>query len=102
MDDTPISIDEARNLRFLRRLVTVLTATMILGLLTITVLLVIRLSTPPTTFQLPDAITLPNGSRATAFTQGSDWYAVVTDGDEILIFDNGTNTLRQTIQITSK
>ncbi len=73
---------------------------MILGLLTIVVLLVIRLSTGSTTVQVPDAITLPDGIRATAFTQGSDWYAIVTDGDEILIYDSGTNALRQTVTIT--
>lgn len=45
MDDTPSP--EPANLRFLRRLVTVLTAVMILGIAAVVGLLVLRLSTPP-------------------------------------------------------
>jgi hypothetical protein len=48
---------------------------------------------------LPDSITLPDGTRATAFTQGSDWYAVVTAQDQILIFDRATGALRQTVTL---
>lgn len=74
---------------------------MIIGLLTIVVLLVIRLGADTAIVQVPDTITLPTGVQATAFTQGPDWYAVVTDGGEILIFDAATNELRQTIDIES-
>lgn len=87
------------NLRFLRVLVTVLTATMILGLITIVALLVIRFSQPPS-LALPDAIALPEGTTAAAFTRGRDWYAVVTDDDRILIFDIATGALRQTVTVT--
>ncbi|WP_299621585.1 DUF6476 family protein [uncultured Tateyamaria sp.] len=90
---------EPANLRFLRRLVTVLTATMILGVLTVIVLLVIRLNAPAPTLALPEQITLPDGARASAFTMGPDWYAVITHDDEILIYDQVTGTLRQTILI---
>ena len=41
----------------------------------------------------------PDGSSAQAFTQGRGWYAVVTDADEILIFDQLTGELRQTVAI---
>ncbi|MEO0751304.1 MAG: DUF6476 family protein, partial [Pseudomonadota bacterium] len=34
-----------------------------------------------------------------AFTQGDDWYAVVTEDDQILIFDRDSGTLRQTITV---
>lgn len=81
-------------------MVTVLTATMILGVLTVIVLLVIRLNAPGTTFALPEQITLPDGTRASAFTMGPDWYAVVTDDDQILIYDQVTGTLRQTITLS--
>ncbi|MGI1663063.1 DUF6476 family protein [Palleronia sp. KMU-117] len=101
MDQPPIPEAEARNLRFLRLLVTVLTAVMILGLVTVVALLVIRLQAPaPETLPLPDSIALPDGARAQAFTQGRDWYAVVTAGDEILIFDRATGALRQRVEIT--
>ena len=96
---------EPANLRFLRRLVTVLTAVMIVGLLTIVALLVIRLAGPasaptPATLQLPASISLPEGHRALSFTQGPDWFAVVSDQNEIFIFDGETGDLRQQITIS--
>jgi hypothetical protein len=97
MSDAPEGY-EPKNLRFLRRLVTLLTATMIVGFLTVIVLLVIRLGQPGAP-PLPDRITLPGGATATAFTQGPDWYAVVTDTNEILIFDPASGDLRQRIEI---
>lgn len=87
------------NLTFLRRLVTVLTIIMIGGVVTVVALLVIRLNTDPAPLPLPDRVTLPDGGKATAFTVGPDWYAVVTDDTQILIFDQVTGTLRQTIAI---
>lgn len=98
MIDTPEPpIEEPANLKFLRVLVTILTATMIGGLCIIIALIVIRYrdqSAP-----LPSSITLPDGATATAFTQGRDWYAVVTTDDEILIFDRVSGALRQTLLI---
>ncbi|GGA23504.1 hypothetical protein GCM10011498_25490 [Amylibacter cionae] len=85
-------------MRFLRRLVTILTATMILGLLAIFAVLVMRFSTD-SGLAMPDSITLPDGTNATAFTQGGDWYAIVTAQNTILIFDRTTGALRQTVQI---
>lgn len=82
-------------------MVTVLTATMIGGLLTIIVLIVIRfprvinLGRAP----LPEVIELPDGTRATAFTQAERWFAVVTDDDRILIFDRDSGALLQTVTI---
>nr|WP_223423763.1 DUF6476 family protein [Tateyamaria pelophila] len=91
---------EPANLKFLRRLVTLLTATMILGVLTVIVLLVIRLNAPAPTLTLPDQVTLPDGATASAFTIGTDWFAVVTEDDQILIYDQVTGTLRQTVTLT--
>ena len=102
MDEAPISEAEARNLRFLRILVTVLAVTMIFGLLTLVGLLVIRFSTAPARLELPATIALPEGARPLAFTRGSDWFAVVTDGDEILIFDAASGELRQRVQVNGK
>lgn len=98
MDDAPIGQDEADNLRFLRRLVTALTATMILGVLAIVTLLVIRLQMPAGPY-MPDAIVLPDGVTATAYTQGTGWIAVVTNTQEILIYDPDGHTLRQRIPV---
>ncbi len=71
---------------------------MVLGFIVIVVLFVIRFSDAfgP---ELPDEITLPDGSTPLAFTQGGDWYAVVTQEDQILIFDRESGALRQTIQV---
>jgi len=77
--------------------VTVLTVVMICGVLVVIGLLVTRLNR--NTPMLPDQITLPEGMKAQAFTQGESWYAVVTTNDEILIFDRLTGALRQTITI---
>jgi len=99
MDETPISPTDAKNLRFLRLLVTVLTATMILGLLAIVALLVIRFSTERPTLTMPASIQLPDGTRATAFTQSVDWYAVVTADNQILIFDRASGQLIQQVDV---
>ncbi len=86
-------------LRFLRILVTGLTATMLAGLIILIWLFVTRFPEPVPVLALPDAIALPDGTRATAFTRGPDWLAVVTKEGEILIFDPEGKTLRQRIAI---
>ena len=48
---------------------------------------------------LPPEILLPPGARPAAFTQGTDWFAVVTDSDEILIFDMEGGPPVQTIKV---
>ena len=72
---------------------------MIVGFVLLIATLVIKLGTRPPV--MPAEIALPQGVNATAFTQGADWYAVVTDGDEILIFDRATGALRQTVAVVS-
>ena len=98
MDDDPTLGPEPPQLRFLRWLVTILTATMILGVLAIVALLVIRLQTP-SPLALPDSIALPDGATATAFTQGDGWFAVVTADNRILIYDRLNGSLLQTVEI---
>jgi hypothetical protein len=70
---------------FLKRLVTVLSVVMIAGFLD--------------PLPLPERITLPDGAAARAFTQGDDWFAVVTSDNEILIYDRATSQLQQRVQI---
>lgn len=97
--ETPESenLPEPPNLRFLRLLVTVLTGVMIAGIIMILGLIWHRYNNAKA--PLPEVITLPGGTQATAYTQGPDWYAVVTDKNQILIFDRATGALRQTMQI---
>ncbi len=101
-EETPIAETDARTLRFLKALVTILTATMILGLGAIVVMLMIRLQTPDPATPLPEAITLPSGATATAFTQGRTWYAVVTADNRILIFSRESGALIQEIAIDTQ
>jgi hypothetical protein len=101
MDDSPPPVSPA-TLKFLARLVTVLTATMIVGVLVIVGLLVTRLQrSDPVPLTLPDAIVLPDGTTARAVTIGGDWYAVVTTQDRILIFDRASGEIRQSVQIAT-
>ncbi len=76
---------------------TVLTVVMILGFLVLIGALVMRLNAdgPP----LPASIDLPERAEAVAFTQGDDWYAVVTADDTILVYDRLTGQLRQTVAL---
>jgi hypothetical protein len=102
MDDAPQPVD-AKTLRFLRLLVTVLTVTMILGFLVIVTLFVIKFSGSPRPdpLALPAAITLPAGVNATAFTRAKGWYGVVTDDNRILIYSPKTGALLQEIEVTA-
>ena len=91
---------EPANLKFLRRLVTALTITMIFGVLVIVVLIVMRFRDIPPV--LPETLVLPEGAQVVSFTQGPDWFAVVTDTNVILIYDRVTGELTQRIDIDSR
>lgn len=99
MDTPPLDEDAPLppQLLFLKRLVTVLAVVMIAGFLLLIVSLVIRLNANPMT--LPNEISLPEGATATAFTQGETWFAIVTDQNQILIYDRETREIFQTVQI---
>ena len=99
MDEDEIPVVEDRNLVFLRRLVTALTATMIVGVLTVVVLLVIRLQTPAPP-SLPDEVSLPDGVTARAVTFGQGWVGVVTDDDRFLVLDAETGEMLDAVEIT--
>ena len=84
---------EPRGLRNLRRLVTLLTATLILGVIVVVGLLVIRLAalSPGAVPALPAGVALPAGESARAVTFGTGWVAVVTADaggvERIRVFD---------------
>lgn len=98
MDNAPQPEVDPALVRMLRMLVTVLSVVMIAGFIVLIVLFVIRFRDmqPP----LPAEIVLPNGATATAFTRGDGWNAVVTEDQQILIFDASTGKLVQTVEIT--
>ena len=93
-DDQPPNADFQlpRNLRFLQRLVTLLTVSMIVGILTIAALLVFKLRSENINF--PQTITLPDGTKPIAFTQTKDWYSIITEANEILIYKNDGTLIR--------
>jgi hypothetical protein len=99
MDDETAPVGGEKTLRYLKWLVTGLTVTMIGGFLTIVALFVMRFN-QMNRVEVPDQIELPDGARATAFTRGEGWFAVVTEDDEILIYSRVTGNLRQRIRIT--
>jgi hypothetical protein len=94
---------EPRRLRQLRWLVTALTATLIVGVITIVVLLVIRLGSIGGPVPLPDEIVLPAGEQARAVTLGGDWVAVVTVDDagreRIRVLDRVSGVSRGVVEI---
>ena len=98
-DDQPPNADFQlpQNLRFLQRLVTLLTVSMIAGILIIAALLAFKLRSENINF--PQTLTLPDGTKPIAFTQTKDWYSVITDENEILIYKNdGTLIKSITVQ----
>ena len=98
-DDLPPNVDFQlpKNLRFLQRLVTLLTASMIVGILVIVTLLVIKIRSEDLNF--PNNLLLPDGTKPVAFTQTKDWYSVVTEDNDILIYKND-GTLFKSIKVS--
>jgi len=88
------------NIRFLRILVTTLTVTMIAGIIIVITLLVIKLQ--PSKIKIPQEITLPKGTKAISYSQGSDWIAIISSDDRIFIFDSVTGKIRKQIKINSE
>ena len=98
-DDLPPNVDFQlpKNLRFLQRLVTVLTTSMIVGILVIVTLLVIKIRAENLNF--PNKLSLPHGTKPVAFTQTKGWYSIVTEDNDILIYKND-GTLIKSIKVS--
>jgi hypothetical protein len=88
------------HLTYLKRLVTALAVVMIAGFVVLILTLVIRLNAPAVA--IPDEITLPDGQIAQAVTFGDGWYAVVTEDQTLLVFQESTGALLHEAQITTK
>ena len=73
---------------------------MIIGVITIVALIVTRMpGAMRASLPMPEQITLPDGAKAQAFTQGDAWYAVVTTDDRILIYNRASGALMQEITL---
>ncbi|MCC6306641.1 MAG: hypothetical protein IT545_15800 [Rhodobacteraceae bacterium] len=88
-------------LSLLKWLVVGLAATMAAGLAVVVWLLAVRLpaAIAPAPPALPATIVLPAGEAPFAVTRGRGWLAVVTESDEILVYDATTGALRQRVTI---
>jgi hypothetical protein len=86
--------------RFVKRLVVVLTGVMIVGITLIVGLLVVRLSAPPAPLALPDTLALPDGVVPQAVTLARDWVLVLDEaGSEVLLFDRASGALRHRLPL---
>ena len=101
MGEREPSAGEVRHLKFLKWLVTILTVTMIGGVLTVVALLVMQFGAM-NDVPLPEEIVLPSGVTAVGFTQGDSWFAVVTEDNQILIYSRATGEITQTVQIVTE
>ena len=94
---------EPKPLRNLRLLVTVLTASMIIGIVAIFALVIFKIMQPAVPdLALPETIDLPAEETAQAITQGRSWIAVVTidaDGQERIHILNLDGTPRQVVDL---
>ena len=81
------------SIKFLKLLVTVLAGVMIIGFVIIVCVFVINFRKSPTL--IPATLELPSNVNPIAYTQTKNWYAIVTDDDEILIFDNTGNDIQK-------
>ena len=70
---------------------------MIVGILIIVTLLVIKIRSENLNF--PSNLLLPDGTKPVAFTQTKDWYSVVTEDNDILIYKND-GTLIKSIKVS--
>ena len=70
---------------------------MIVGILIIVTLLVIKIRSEDLNF--PGKLLLPDGTKPVAFTQTKDWYSVVTEENDILIYKND-GTLIKSIKVS--
>lgn len=73
-------------LRFLKTLVTGLALVMGFGVIALVALMWIRLGQPSLP-ALPDVITMPDGAQLEAVTFANDWIIIVTDQDQLLLYD---------------
>lgn len=92
------------NLQWLRRLITVLTIIMIVGMVLIVSMLFVKMRAlpAPTDFStITDQLTLPEGAQATSVTLNDDWIGVLTDQGQFLTYDRSSGALRDTITLNN-
>ncbi|PID37251.1 MAG: hypothetical protein CR993_01290 [Rhodobacterales bacterium] len=95
MDD-PIPEENAQLVRYLKTLVTTLTATMIAGFIVLITVIVMRFQQEGTV-PLPENVTLPEGAVAIAVTRGPDFLLVVTQDERIFLLNLDGEVTREIV-----
>jgi hypothetical protein len=95
--EIPANPPEPANLRFLRRLVTTLTATMILGLITIFAVLVIRLQTTSPMF--PEITALPADTDVISISRTTKELIVIDQARKIYVLSLDGKTIVQEFKL---
>jgi len=80
-------------IKFLKLLVTVLAGVMIIGFVIIVSLFILNFRTSH--IPIPATIELPSSASPVAYTQTKNWYAIITDQDEIFIYDKAGNQIQK-------
>ena len=90
MEDAPLSPADARTLRYLRGLVSLLTAVMVVGMIVLVAVFVMRFpdgnAAKRDGLVTPDDLALPPGAHVTAVTRTPDAWVVVTAAGDIYFF----------------
>ncbi|MCU0815750.1 MAG: DUF6476 family protein [Cypionkella sp.] len=97
MNPAPDTESLPPSLRFLKGLVITLMVTMIIGVITISVVLVTRM--PGGAPILPEGLVLPDGSTAHSVTMARDYILVTTTDGRALVF-NVDGSLRQDLRLS--
>jgi hypothetical protein len=95
--EVPANPPEPANLRFLRRLVTTLTATMILGLIAIFTVLVIRLQT--TSAMFPEITGLPANTEVLSVSRTPRELVIIDQSGRIYVLSLDGTTLLQEFEL---
>ena len=95
--EIPANPPEPANLRFLRRLVTTLTATMILGLITIFAVLVIRLQTTSPMF--PEITALPADTDVISISRTTNELVVIDKARKMYILSLDGKIIVQELEL---
>lgn len=101
--DNEFTAPEPAPIRRLRQLVTLLTLTLIVGMVVIVGLMIYRLG-PGATPTLPDQIALPSGESLISYSRSPDWTVLITrdqsDVQRVHLVAPGQADIRQTVVVT--
>ena len=94
---------DGKQILWLKRLVTLLTVTMVAGIAILVTLALSAFFGDRPNPGWPESLTLPKGETLTALTRSSDWLIAVTQGadgqEQVHVLDPAGETIQQTIPL---